>query len=139
LLSQPVFFGISWKVILIILIFVRGRDNSDLDITRVVVLGNYSFLSPVQVMLTENSMIAPGDRNVPAIVSQSIRDAMRLTGIRPLTSVDSLQRDLAAETETLTLAYQQQVVEDIQTRLSRDPDYSSRRFPNTAKYFQGEK
>ena len=40
-------------------------------------------------------MVAPGDRNVAAMINQSVRDAMRLTGIRPVTSTDSLQVRIA--------------------------------------------
>uniref|UniRef100_A0AAR2LWL7 BCL2-associated athanogene 6 n=1 Tax=Pygocentrus nattereri TaxID=42514 RepID=A0AAR2LWL7_PYGNA len=66
-------------------------------------------------------------------LSEAVSQAARSVGVTPVTSSSALQGDL--ERPELQEAYTQQVKNDIKKRVKGDPDYSSRRFPNTHRAF----
>ncbi|TSK28221.1 Large proline-rich protein BAG6 [Bagarius yarrelli] len=66
-------------------------------------------------------------------LSEAVTVAARAVGARPVTTTDGLQGEL--ETPELQDAYTQQIKNDLQKRVTEDPDYTSQRFPNTHKAF----
>ncbi|XP_036419773.1 large proline-rich protein BAG6 isoform X2 [Colossoma macropomum] len=66
-------------------------------------------------------------------LSEAVSQAARSVGVTPVTSSSALQGDL--ERPELQEAYTQQVKNDIKKRVKEDPDYNSRRFPNTHRAF----
>uniref|UniRef100_A0A4W4E7Q9 BCL2-associated athanogene 6 n=1 Tax=Electrophorus electricus TaxID=8005 RepID=A0A4W4E7Q9_ELEEL len=66
-------------------------------------------------------------------LSEAVSQAARSAGVMPVTSASALQADL--ESAELQEAYSQQMTNDIKRRVKDDPDFSSRRFPNTHRVF----
>ncbi|XP_066515204.1 large proline-rich protein BAG6 isoform X2 [Hoplias malabaricus] len=66
-------------------------------------------------------------------LSEAVSQAARSAGVTPVTSLSALENDL--ERPELQEAYTQQLKNDIKDRIKEDPDFSSRRFPNTHKAF----
>ncbi|XP_004711756.1 large proline-rich protein BAG6 isoform X3 [Echinops telfairi] len=67
------------------------------------------------------------------LLSEAVSRAAKAAGARPLTSPESLSRDL--EAPEVQESYRQQLRSDIQKRLQEDPNYSPQRFPNTHRAF----
>ncbi|XP_057207189.1 large proline-rich protein BAG6 [Triplophysa rosa] len=66
-------------------------------------------------------------------LSDAVSQAARSAGVTPITSPNILQDEL--ETPELQEAYGEQLKNDIKKRVKEDPDYNSRRFPNTHQFF----
>ncbi|GAA6088865.1 large proline-rich protein BAG6 isoform X1 [Tachysurus ichikawai] len=66
-------------------------------------------------------------------LSEAVSQAARSVGVTPVTPPSALQEDL--ESAELQEAYIQQVKNDIKQRVREDPNFSSRRFPNTHTMF----
>lgn len=66
-------------------------------------------------------------------LTEAVSQAARSVGVSPLTSPGALQEDL--ERPELQEAYAQQMKNDIQQRVSEDPNFSPKRFPNTHTVF----
>ncbi|XP_076832247.1 large proline-rich protein BAG6 isoform X2 [Brachyhypopomus gauderio] len=66
-------------------------------------------------------------------LSEAVRQAARTVGVTPVTSASALQADL--ESPDLQDTYTQQLTRDIKRRVKEQPDFSSRRFPNTQRVF----
>ncbi|XP_054425049.1 large proline-rich protein BAG6 isoform X1 [Pteronotus mesoamericanus] len=67
------------------------------------------------------------------LLSEAVSRAAKAAGARPLTSPESLSRDL--EAPEVQESYRQQLRADIQKRLQEDPNYSPQRFPNAHRAF----
>ncbi|XP_019482241.1 PREDICTED: large proline-rich protein BAG6 isoform X6 [Hipposideros armiger] len=67
------------------------------------------------------------------LLSEAVSRAAKAAGARPLTSPESLSRDL--EAPEVQESYRQQLRADIQKRLQEDPNYSPQRFPNAQRAF----
>ncbi|PNJ03513.1 BAG6 isoform 2 [Pongo abelii] len=67
------------------------------------------------------------------LLSEAVSRAAKAAGARPLTSPESLSRDL--EAPEVQESYRQQLRSDIQKRLQEDPNYSPQRFPNAQRAF----
>ncbi|XP_075411479.1 large proline-rich protein BAG6 isoform X3 [Tenrec ecaudatus] len=67
------------------------------------------------------------------LLSEAVSRAAKAAGARPLTSPESLSRDL--EAPEVQESYRQQLRSDIQKRLQEDPNYSPQRFPNAHRAF----
>ncbi|KAM8779005.1 large proline-rich protein BAG6 isoform 3-T4 [Rhynchonycteris naso] len=67
------------------------------------------------------------------LLSEAVSRAAKAAGARPLTSPESLSRDL--EAPEVQDSYRQQLRADIQKRLQEDPNYSPQRFPNARRAF----
>ncbi|KAL0962112.1 hypothetical protein UPYG_G00335820 [Umbra pygmaea] len=66
-------------------------------------------------------------------LAEAVSRAARTAGVRPVTTLDSLQGEL--EEPKLQEAYQEQLKSDIKERVRDDPDFSSQGFPNTHRAF----
>lgn len=66
-------------------------------------------------------------------LSEAVSQAVRSVGVAPVTSPSALQEDL--ERPELQEAYAQQMKNDIKQQVSEDPNFNSRRFPNTHTVF----
>lgn len=66
-------------------------------------------------------------------LTDAVSQAARSAGVMPITSPNILQEEL--ETPELQEAYGEQLKNDIKKRVKEDPDYNSRRFPNTHQVF----
>ncbi|KAM9468542.1 large proline-rich protein BAG6 isoform 2-T2 [Clarias gariepinus] len=66
-------------------------------------------------------------------LSEAVSQAARSVGATPVTSPSALQEDL--ERPELQEAYAQQMTKDIKQRVKEDPNFNSRRFPNTHMVF----
>ncbi|XP_026790684.3 large proline-rich protein BAG6 [Pangasianodon hypophthalmus] len=66
-------------------------------------------------------------------LSEAVSQAAKSVGVTPVTSPSALQEDL--ERPELQEAYAQQMKNDIKQRVREDPNFSSRRFPNTNTVF----
>ncbi|XP_056613100.1 large proline-rich protein BAG6 [Triplophysa dalaica] len=66
-------------------------------------------------------------------LSDAVSHAARSAGVTPITSSNILQDEL--ETPELQEAYGEQLKKDIKKRVKEDPEYNSRRFPNTHQFF----
>ncbi|KAA0702201.1 Large proline-rich protein BAG6 [Triplophysa tibetana] len=66
-------------------------------------------------------------------LSDAVSQAARSAGVTPITSSNILQDEL--ETPQLQEAYGEQLKKDIKKRVKEDPEYNSRRFPNTHQFF----
>ncbi|XP_062543131.1 large proline-rich protein BAG6 isoform X6 [Armigeres subalbatus] len=86
--------------------------------------------------------------DVPSLITDGIRHAFRATGINPASSggsnsnmgsanlaVDELARSISDDT-ALQSSYCETMKASIRERLSKDPDYDAKRFPNCSKYFE---
>ncbi|KAM7372710.1 hypothetical protein PAMP_007613 [Pampus punctatissimus] len=69
-------------------------------------------------------------------LSDAVSRAAHSAGVLPLTAPNSLQGEL--ERPELQEAYANQVKSDIKERVRDDPDYNSKRFPNTHRAFSIE-
>ncbi|XP_077017437.1 large proline-rich protein BAG6 isoform X10 [Tamandua tetradactyla] len=67
------------------------------------------------------------------LLSEAVSRAAKAAGARPLTSPESLSRDL--EAPDVQESYRQQLRSDIQKRLQEDPNYNPQRFPNAHRAF----
>ncbi|XP_043534085.1 large proline-rich protein BAG6-like isoform X3 [Chiloscyllium plagiosum] len=67
-------------------------------------------------------------------LADAVGKAAKAVGVKPVTSVESLARDL--EKAEAQEAYRQQIQSDIQKRIREDPEYSAERFPNTHTAFE---
>ncbi|KAG1952241.1 large proline-rich protein BAG6 isoform X1 [Pimephales promelas] len=66
-------------------------------------------------------------------LSEAVSQAAKSAGVTPITAPDALQVDL--DKPELQEAYSEQLKDDIKKRVKEDPDYNSRRFPNTHQVF----
>ncbi|TRY96733.1 hypothetical protein DNTS_009601 [Danionella cerebrum] len=66
-------------------------------------------------------------------LSEAVSQAARSAGATPVTAPNALQGDL--ENPELQEAYSEQLKNDVKKRVKEDPDYNSRRFPNTHQVF----
>ncbi|XP_065136809.1 large proline-rich protein BAG6 [Paramisgurnus dabryanus] len=66
-------------------------------------------------------------------LSDAVSQAAKSAGVTPTTAPNALQEDL--EKPELQEAYGEQLKNDIKKRVKEDPDYNSRRFPNTHQVF----
>ncbi|XP_036269830.1 large proline-rich protein BAG6 isoform X12 [Pipistrellus kuhlii] len=67
------------------------------------------------------------------LLSEAVSRAAKAAGARPLTSPESLSRDL--EAPEVQESYRQQLRADIQKRLQEDPNYNPQRFPSAHRAF----
>ncbi|XP_041068613.1 large proline-rich protein BAG6-like isoform X4 [Carcharodon carcharias] len=67
-------------------------------------------------------------------LADAVGKAAKAAGVKPVTSAESLTRDL--EKAEAQEAYRQQIQSDIQKRIREDPEYSAQRFPNTHTAFE---
>lgn len=67
-------------------------------------------------------------------LADAVGKAAKAAGVKPVTSAESLTRDL--ERAEAQEAYRQQIQSDIQKRIREDPEYSAQRFPNTHTAFE---
>uniref|UniRef100_A0A8C6VFB1 BCL2-associated athanogene 6 n=1 Tax=Naja naja TaxID=35670 RepID=A0A8C6VFB1_NAJNA len=72
----------------------------------------------------------------PLLLSEAVNKAARVVGVKPLTSAESLNRDLADP--ALQDGYQQQLKSDLQERLQADPNFTPQRFPSAQQAFVAE-
>ncbi|XP_063147326.1 large proline-rich protein BAG6 isoform X4 [Candoia aspera] len=72
----------------------------------------------------------------PLLLSEAVNKAARVAGVKPLTSAESLNRDLAEP--VLQDGYQQQLKSDLQERLQADPSFTPQRFPSAQQAFVAE-
>ncbi|XP_026575819.1 large proline-rich protein BAG6 isoform X5 [Pseudonaja textilis] len=72
----------------------------------------------------------------PLLLSEAVNKAARVVGVKPLTSAESLNRDLADP--ALQDGYQQQLKSDLQERLQADPSFTPQRFPSAQQAFVAE-
>ncbi|XP_032065206.1 large proline-rich protein BAG6 isoform X2 [Thamnophis elegans] len=72
----------------------------------------------------------------PLLLSEAVNKAARVVGVKPLTSAESLNRDLADS--ALQDGYQQQLKSDLQERLQSDPSFTPQRFPSAQQAFVAE-
>ncbi|XP_032872165.1 large proline-rich protein BAG6-like [Amblyraja radiata] len=70
----------------------------------------------------------------PRSLADAVGKAAKAAGVKPVTSADSLARDL--ERTEVQEAYRQQIQSDIQKRIREDPEYNPQRFPNTHTAFE---
>ncbi|XP_038624568.1 LOW QUALITY PROTEIN: large proline-rich protein BAG6 [Tachyglossus aculeatus] len=70
------------------------------------------------------------------LLSEAVSRAAKASGARPVTSPDSLRRDL--EAPEVQDSYRQQLRSDLQQRLRADPNYSPQHFPNAQRAFMDE-
>uniref|UniRef100_A0ABM5FIC8 BCL2-associated athanogene 6 n=1 Tax=Pogona vitticeps TaxID=103695 RepID=A0ABM5FIC8_9SAUR len=70
------------------------------------------------------------------LLSEAVNKAAKVAGVKPLTSTESLNRDLAEP--ALQEGYRQQLRSDLQKRLQADPSFSPQRFPNAQQAFVAE-
>uniref|UniRef100_A0A672MEE9 BCL2-associated athanogene 6 n=1 Tax=Sinocyclocheilus grahami TaxID=75366 RepID=A0A672MEE9_SINGR len=66
-------------------------------------------------------------------LSEAVSQAAKSAGVTPISAPNALQEDL--EKPELQEAYGEQLKNDIKKRVKEDPDYNSRRFPNTHHVF----
>uniref|UniRef100_A0A9J7XXR1 BCL2-associated athanogene 6 n=2 Tax=Cyprinus carpio TaxID=7962 RepID=A0A9J7XXR1_CYPCA len=66
-------------------------------------------------------------------LSEAVSQAAKSAGATPISAPNALQGDL--EKPELQEAYSEQLKNDITNRVKEDPDYNSRRFPNTHQVF----
>uniref|UniRef100_A0A673KEU8 BCL2-associated athanogene 6 n=1 Tax=Sinocyclocheilus rhinocerous TaxID=307959 RepID=A0A673KEU8_9TELE len=66
-------------------------------------------------------------------LSEAVSQAAKSAGVTPISAPNALQEDL--EKPELQEAYGEQLKNDIKKRVKEDPDYNSRRFPNTNHVF----
>ncbi|XP_038671218.1 large proline-rich protein BAG6-like isoform X2 [Scyliorhinus canicula] len=67
-------------------------------------------------------------------LADAVGKAAKAAGVKPVTSAESLTRDL--EKTEAQEAYREQIQSDIQKRIREDPEYSAQRFPNTHMAFE---
>ncbi|XP_048376028.2 large proline-rich protein BAG6-like isoform X3 [Stegostoma tigrinum] len=67
-------------------------------------------------------------------LADAVGKAAKAVGVKPVTSTESLARDL--EKTEAQEAYRQQIQSDIQKRIREDPEYNAERFPNTHTAFE---
>ena len=72
------------------------------------------------------------------IVPETLRRAVAVAGVEPHTSIDEVTREAATST-SLHAAFERQVCDSVRARINRDPDYVPEKYPNTEKFFKGEK
>ncbi|KAF7236105.1 Large proline-rich protein BAG6 [Varanus komodoensis] len=70
------------------------------------------------------------------LLSEAVSKAAKVAGVKPLTSTESLSRDLADP--ALQEGYRQQLKSDLQKRLQADPSFTPQRFPNAQQAFVAE-
>ncbi|XP_042305918.1 large proline-rich protein BAG6 isoform X2 [Sceloporus undulatus] len=70
------------------------------------------------------------------LLSEAVNKAAKVAGVKPLTSTESLNRDLAEP--ALQEGYRQQLKSDLQKRLQADPSFTPQRFPNAQQVFVAE-
>ncbi|XP_067319409.1 large proline-rich protein BAG6 isoform X2 [Anolis sagrei] len=70
------------------------------------------------------------------LLSEAVNKAAKAAGVKPLTSTESLSRDLAEP--SLQEGYRQQLKSDLQKRLQADPSFTPQRFPNAQQVFVAE-
>ncbi|XP_054831413.1 large proline-rich protein BAG6 isoform X2 [Eublepharis macularius] len=70
------------------------------------------------------------------LLSEAVSKAAKGAGVKPLTSPESLHRDLAEP--ALQESYRQQLKSDLQKRLQADPSFTPQRFPNAQQAFVAE-
>ncbi|XP_077186931.1 large proline-rich protein BAG6 isoform X2 [Paroedura picta] len=70
------------------------------------------------------------------LLSEAVNKAAKGAGVKPLSSPESLQRDLADP--ALQEGYRQQLKSDLQKRLQADPSFTPQRFPNAQQAFVAE-
>nr|XP_034963050.1 large proline-rich protein BAG6 isoform X2 [Zootoca vivipara] len=70
------------------------------------------------------------------LLSEAVNKAAKVAGVKPLTSAESLSRDLAEP--ALQEGYRQQLKSDLQKRLQADPSFTPQRFPNAQQAFVAE-
>uniref|UniRef100_A0A8C5VQ04 BCL2-associated athanogene 6 n=1 Tax=Microcebus murinus TaxID=30608 RepID=A0A8C5VQ04_MICMU len=75
----------------------------------------------------------PAQRRPRLLLSEAVSRAAKAAGAPPLTSPESLSREL--EAPEVQESYRQQLRSDIQKRLQEDPNYSPQRFPNAHRAF----
>uniref|UniRef100_A0A671MZ52 BCL2-associated athanogene 6 n=1 Tax=Sinocyclocheilus anshuiensis TaxID=1608454 RepID=A0A671MZ52_9TELE len=66
-------------------------------------------------------------------LTEAVSQAAKSAGVTPISAPNALQEDL--EKPELQEAYSEQLKNDIKKRVKEDPDYNSRRFPNTHQVF----
>uniref|UniRef100_A0A673NDE3 BCL2-associated athanogene 6 n=1 Tax=Sinocyclocheilus rhinocerous TaxID=307959 RepID=A0A673NDE3_9TELE len=66
-------------------------------------------------------------------LTEAVSQAAKSAGVTPILAPNALQEDL--EKPELQEAYSEQLKNDIKKRVKEDPDYNSRRFPNTHQVF----
>uniref|UniRef100_A0A9J7YIK1 BCL2-associated athanogene 6 n=1 Tax=Cyprinus carpio carpio TaxID=630221 RepID=A0A9J7YIK1_CYPCA len=66
-------------------------------------------------------------------LTEAVNQAAKSAGVTPISAPNALQGDL--EKPELQEAYSEQLKNDIKKRVKEDPDYNSRRFPNTHQVF----
>ncbi|XP_060095076.1 LOW QUALITY PROTEIN: large proline-rich protein BAG6 [Heteronotia binoei] len=70
------------------------------------------------------------------LLSEAVNKAAKGAGVKPLTSPESLHRDLSDP--VLQEGYRQQLKSDLQKRLQADPSFTPQRFPNAQQAFVAE-
>ncbi|KAL8213132.1 UNVERIFIED_CONTAM: hypothetical protein K2H54_060884 [Gekko kuhli] len=70
------------------------------------------------------------------LLSEAVSKAAKGAGVKPLTTPESLHRDLADP--ALQEGYRQQLKSDLQKRLQADPSFTPQRFPNAQQAFVAE-
>uniref|UniRef100_A0ACB8EFU4 Large proline-rich protein bag6 n=1 Tax=Sphaerodactylus townsendi TaxID=933632 RepID=A0ACB8EFU4_9SAUR len=70
------------------------------------------------------------------LLSEAVNKAAKGAGVKPLTSSESLHRELADP--ALQEGYRQQLKSDLQKRLQADPSFTPQRFPNAQQAFVAE-
>ncbi|XP_059370041.1 large proline-rich protein BAG6 isoform X2 [Carassius carassius] len=66
-------------------------------------------------------------------LTEAVSQAAKSAGVTPISAPNALQEDL--EKPELQEAYSEQLKNDITKRVQEDPEYNSRRFPNTHQVF----
>ncbi|KAJ8039567.1 Large proline-rich protein BAG6 [Holothuria leucospilota] len=91
-------------------------------------------LPPKRIKLEQDKR-SPATEPSSSFVRETLRRAVENSGLRPLTSVDSLLQE-AENSSVLESACDEQMKSALKQRLRTDPDYDPQRFPNTDKYLQ---
>ncbi|KAL1456484.1 hypothetical protein WDU94_001215, partial [Cyamophila willieti] len=74
--------------------------------------------------------------NLSKVISDTMKSALGAAGVS--TSSDAIATSAAADPQ-LRVAYREQVRAQVRESLQSCPDYSSERYPNSTKFFDGKK
>ncbi|XP_065090602.1 large proline-rich protein bag6 isoform X4 [Ochlerotatus camptorhynchus] len=80
--------------------------------------------------------------DVPSLISDGVRQAFHSTGINPASASSSNSNGLdelantISDDAALQSSYCETMKASIRERLTKDPDYDAKRFPNCSKYFE---
>ena len=73
--------------------------------------------------------------NTADALSSSIRRAVNMAAVEPISSLDNLTNEVSDNTE-LQEAFQEEVSSAVTQRLETDSDFKAEKFPNTDDYYQ---